>query len=617
MTTVSSFSVAPQAFTASGTAQCPEPAKLALFARSDDEGLQGLARAASPEFPAWLSHVKAAADCAKPMRLNGTMSTVDTATGRVMSTRDTAHMPDGVIYKRCGNRRGSVCPSCSKIYQRDAYQIVRAGIIGGKGIPATVAQHPAMFSTFTAPSFGAVHHRIVKKHTCEKRNRCDCRAEPCHANNKLPMCGHGVPEYCYARHERDDARLGKPLCMDCYDYEGHVVWNNQATELWRRTKQAIDRELKKICRERGIPTVIVGYTSKGKRIRKSAAKASCGKAAEFQARAAVHFHALVRLDGQGSQDPKAIVVPPSLLAIEDLERAIVTAVRSISFVTAPHPANLDKDGNPQGWLIAWGEQQDNKPITLSGEGEVTDSQVAGYIAKYATKSTEVTGHTSARIKDETIDWYADESGGHAKRLVAACWRLGAPVLDADTASELLAFLKNPELVGSTAPKSGSVNPRRCNECGHWSTSTRCRVCLQPKVRIADEVSRMLFRAVLLAIQAGELVKPEPAPYAGLRRWAHMLGYGDHFFSQSAQFSVRFRILREARATFRRNEISAPDTAKADEDQAAEQTTVVVRTLAFAGTGWHTTADAQLAQTSVALAREHQHRARLMMAAIEI
>ena len=45
--------------------------------------------------------------------------------------RDAFALPDGVIYKPCGNRRASVCPSCSQLYKRDAYQIVRAGLVGG------------------------------------------------------------------------------------------------------------------------------------------------------------------------------------------------------------------------------------------------------------------------------------------------------------------------------------------------------------------------------------------------------------------------------------------------------------------------------------------------------
>ena len=41
-----------------------------------------------------------------------------------------------------------------------------ASFAGGKGIPETVAEHPAVFATFTAPSFGTVHSRRIVKHTC-------------------------------------------------------------------------------------------------------------------------------------------------------------------------------------------------------------------------------------------------------------------------------------------------------------------------------------------------------------------------------------------------------------------------------------------------------------------
>ena len=86
---------------------------------------------------------------------------VDPATGQIIAATDTASMPDGVIYKACGNRRATVCPSCSTVYQYDAYQLLRAGLAGGKTIPDTVSSHPAVFATFTAPSFGAVHSRVV------------------------------------------------------------------------------------------------------------------------------------------------------------------------------------------------------------------------------------------------------------------------------------------------------------------------------------------------------------------------------------------------------------------------------------------------------------------------
>jgi hypothetical protein len=67
--------------------------------------------------------------------------------------------PDATLLKACGNRRVSVCPSCSATYQADSFQLLAAGLRGGKGVPETVKAHPRLFVTFTAPSFGPVHTR--------------------------------------------------------------------------------------------------------------------------------------------------------------------------------------------------------------------------------------------------------------------------------------------------------------------------------------------------------------------------------------------------------------------------------------------------------------------------
>ncbi len=49
------------------------------------------------------------------------------------------------------------CPSCATLYRGDARHLVRAGLEGGKGVDESVANHPAVFMTLTAPGFGAVH----------------------------------------------------------------------------------------------------------------------------------------------------------------------------------------------------------------------------------------------------------------------------------------------------------------------------------------------------------------------------------------------------------------------------------------------------------------------------
>jgi hypothetical protein len=372
-------------------------------------------RAANGNYTGWLEHVRAAAGCTRPIRLAGTVHTVDPATGQLVTSTDTTAMPDGVIYKPCGNRRASVCPSCSTVYQYDAYQLLRAGLAGGKSIPDTVGSHPAVFATFTAPSFGTVHSRVVRKHTCRDRARCQCRPLPCHVRRDIGECMHGQPAVCFARHEPDDPVLGEPLCPDCYDHDHQVVWNLHAGELWRRTKQAIERQLWLLAKARGIVVQVV--TADGRRRSLCPVRVSHGKAAEFQARGAIHFHTLIRLDGVDPDDPAAIAPPPAGIDIADLEHAIRAAVARIRFTTTTHPEK------PAGWVVAWGEQVDIRRIALAGRGEVNDRMVAGYLAKYATKSTEATGHSSARITVETIAVHIQDDG-HVARLIRACWRLG-------------------------------------------------------------------------------------------------------------------------------------------------------------------------------------------------
>ncbi|MEH0930068.1 replication initiator [Micromonospora sp. CPCC 205558] len=536
-------------------------------------------RATQPDYFGWLEHVRAAAGCTRPIRLAGQLLTVEQSTGRVLDQRHTDAMPDAAIYTACGNRRSRVCPSCAQTYQRDAFQLLRAGLIGGKGIPDTVASHPAVFATFTAPSFGTVHARVVKRHTCRNRRRCDCRAEPCHARRDAGLCEHGRPAVCWARHEATDTVLGQPLCLDCYDHDHQVVWNIFSGELWHRTKQAAERWLAKLARRRGIPRVDV-LTASGNIRKIPPVRLSPGKVAELQARGAVHFHAIARLDGVDGQDPDAVVTPPAGFGVDELVDALRHAARHVAFHTPTHP------DRPEGWPITWGEQFDLEPIATDGTGEVTDGMVAGYLAKYATKSTEATGHTSTRLTADSIGDYADPDGDHTARLIDACWRIGRPT---STPVPLTERPRDPR------PRPGFVDRWECPDCGTHTHYAACPVCVAHRQADLDS----------------EPTKPATAnPYARLRRWAHMLGYGGHFLTKGRRYSVTFQCLRDTRVTFRRQEHEhqadeQTGTLRAVDHLDQDDTTLIVGTLTFAGVGWHTTGDALLANTAAALARERR------------
>jgi hypothetical protein len=453
--------------------------------------MAALYRGARPDYPDWLRHVASAAGCAQPVRLRGRVDRIDTRTGEVTS-RSTETMPDGVIYKACGNRRSTVCPSCAEIYRADAYQLVLAGLKGGKNVPDTVAGHPAVFGTFTAPGFGIVH---------TQRTTRSGRVIPCRARRKLELCPHGVPMRCTRRHKDDDPRLGQPICQDCYDYPHHAVWNMRASELWRRTSQQARRLLGQHAKHHG---------DKGR------VRLSFGKVAEYQRRGVVHFHALIRLDGIDPDDRERVIPPPEWATVFVLEHVLRSAVEATAFVTKPHPVNED------GWPIAWGGQLDIRPLRVRGDKAITDTQVAGYCAKYATKSTDATGHVSRRITDASIRIFAGDS--HPGRIINAAWDLG-----------------------------------------------------------------------------------DAPAYTRLRRWAHMLGFGGHFFTKSTRYSTTFKVLRNARTDYRRRKRAERVNAQLA-DQHDDETVLVINTLDYDGMGWHNTGDALLANTSAALARERRRAA---------
>ena len=109
------------------------------------------------DFARWETQLAATGNCASPVRLRGRIDAVDRVTGEKASIYDTASEPGGVLRIPCGNRRECICPACSEVYKGDARQIIRAGLTGGKGIPESVATHPCVFATLTAPGFGPVH----------------------------------------------------------------------------------------------------------------------------------------------------------------------------------------------------------------------------------------------------------------------------------------------------------------------------------------------------------------------------------------------------------------------------------------------------------------------------
>jgi hypothetical protein len=326
--------------------------------------------------------------CSAPIRLAGERLTVDRKTGEIVERFASADAPDGVVLVACGNRRAGRCPSCSTVYRRDAYSLVRAGLAGdqARGVSAELAGHPRVFATLTAPSFGAVHRRVVR----------GASTLPCRRGANEATCSHGRPLSCRIRHGQGDPALGQPLCPDCYDYEGAVLWNAHAGVLWRRTTIAMSRLL---AARAGVSRTEIG----------DLVRLSFVKVAEFQTRGLVHLHVILRLDGPDRS------APPSWATTELLAEIVAAAALQTRLrIKRPDGAQLE---------IRWGSQFDVRPIRRNAEGECSDVRVAGYLAKYATKAAENAGGADRRLRS------AYEIGqlavtDHARTMMATCWRLG-------------------------------------------------------------------------------------------------------------------------------------------------------------------------------------------------
>jgi hypothetical protein len=358
---------------------------------------EAIARA-GPGYDRWMEQVAATGYCAHPVRLRGRVEHADPRSGVVRTVYSTDQEPDATLLKACGNRRVSVCPSCSVTYQADSFQLLAAGLRGGKGVPETVAVHPRLFVTFTAPSFGRVHTRKAQGRL----------VFPCHPYRQGQRCSHGRRVGCWERHDEDDPRVGEPLCGRCYQAGAQVLWNALAGRLWSRTTIYVYRTLAQLA------GVTEGELRRQVRI-------SFAKVAEYQKRGAVHFHAIIRLDAATNCGCSACVAPPSTgFTAELLERAVRQAAGTVAV-----PCPMVDEGQGVTLVARWGEQLDVRHITEAGdEGELSAEQVAGYVAKYATKSTEALGvtldHRLGEVELEDLDLPA-----HVAELVWACWELGA------------------------------------------------------------------------------------------------------------------------------------------------------------------------------------------------
>ncbi len=170
---------------------------------------------------------------------------------------------------------------------------------------------------------------------------------------------------------------------------GAVLWNAQASRLWNRTLEQIRRRL-------------AAYLALGLDDNPPGFRLSYLKVAEFQRRGLVHFHVVLRLDGGG----EAFSSPPSELTTEILSTIIADVVREFS-ITTPHGE------------IAWGRQFDVSDASALNRD---DLRIAGYLANYATKSTDGTKDFARSFRARSNITSLNGSS-HLRELALTAWDL--------------------------------------------------------------------------------------------------------------------------------------------------------------------------------------------------
>jgi hypothetical protein len=324
-----------------------------------------------------LAEVDQAGLCAHPIRLRG-----------ISLDRRTGELAERDLLVPCKDRRAAVCRACSRLYQADAWQLVAAGLRGGKGVDAAVVSHPQLFVTLTAPSFGPVHSRSLNGD----------RVLPCRPRRSERRCPHGRSMSCLERHGQDAILLGDPLCARCFDYRGSVLWNAHVPRLWERTSMRLYRA---VARAGGLSTTQL----------RARARLSYLKVVEFQRRGLVHLHVVLRADGAGGPAD----LPPPWLGAATLTKAVNEAVAG-SGIALPRVSGLELA------RACWGAQVDVRVLESTEPDDAI--AIAAYVAKYATKTADGTAWLAHPLRS-AAQIERLELRPHVVELVRTAWRLAA------------------------------------------------------------------------------------------------------------------------------------------------------------------------------------------------
>ena len=261
-----------------------------------------------------------------------------------------------MLLKPCGNRRAHVCAPCSEVYRGDAWQLVASGAARRQGRARDASRGIRWCSR---------RSRRRASGRCTRCARPNGKRLPCRPRSRGETCPHGRSLACGKRHGDDDPCLGEAICPDCFDYERCGAVEPQRGPAVQAHRTYVEREL---ARQAGLTQ----------------------KAARERVRVVVR-------EGRRVPAPRRRALPHALAPRRRRRRragrrrrAEFDAQLLVDAITAALPKATvpaeDDDAEP----YAVGRQHDVRALDLGADPQEA-ARVAGYIAKYATKSTEDAG----------------------------------------------------------------------------------------------------------------------------------------------------------------------------------------------------------------------------------
>ena len=242
--------------------------------------------------------------------------------------------------------------------------------------------------TLTAPSFGPVH-RI---------DRSSQRRRPCRPRRDAGFCPHGRSLSCFLHHAKTDPAVGEPLCAECFDYRGAVLWNAHVSRLWGRTCHRLYREVAQAGRLTSRAAALGGPPV---------------------------LHQGDRVPGPGSRPPPRRASGPTVAPdparrrrVGSMPHVLSAAIgRVVAEVGVPVPA---LDGTPLR-RARWGTQHDVRVLVADDEADA--KAIAAYVAKYSTKTADGTPWLAHRIRTRAeVERLVLRP--HIVAMVRTAWELG-------------------------------------------------------------------------------------------------------------------------------------------------------------------------------------------------